>query len=150
MAGRDRITLGLGLIVAVLAMAAREYVWLQIPLAAFAVFLIVWGREGKRTEAFVSRLPGGSYALKTLEQLDLVLSPRDREYEQHRKNIIIGYDDDQRKALRELWRTRNTSHNPHLDRFVKDGWIEYPKDGPGWIKPELMAVVGRTLDERGV
>jgi hypothetical protein len=57
----------------------REFPWIAIPLELFAIFLIIWGREGRRTEAFIGRLPAGGYMLKVLEQLDLILSPRDRD-----------------------------------------------------------------------
>jgi hypothetical protein len=74
----------------------------------------------------LATLRGGKYALKGLEQLDLIISPRDQEYEQHVRTIIGGYDHDLLKSLRELWRTKNSSHTPaeHLDRFTRDGLIE--------------------------
>lgn len=151
MAQKARITLGIALFVAVAAMIGRAYLWIAIPLTLFAVFLILWGRESKKVEAAIGQMPGGRYALVILEQLDLLLSPRDREYEQHVRSIIISYDRDQQKSLRDLWRTRSSSgtSGEHLNRFVADGFIEYPKDGPGWIKPDLREVVGRTLDEVG-
>jgi hypothetical protein len=149
MAGRDRITFALVLLVMVLSVIGRAYPWIAIPITLFAVFLLVWGRDSRRTEAFIGRLPGGAKLLETLEYLDFVLSPRDREYEQHIRTIIIGYDRDRQKFLRDLWRVRSSSGTPaeHLNRFVADGFIEYPKDGPGWIKPELREIVGRTLHE---
>jgi len=149
MAETDKTRLGIGLVVAVFAVIGREYPWIAAPLTLFAVFLIVWGREGKRTETFIGSLPGGRYILKSLDQLDLILSPRDQEYDQHIRTAIVAYDDELRTALRTVFRTRNSSTilAQHLDRFVADGLIEYPKDGPGWIKPDLRRVVGRTLDE---
>jgi hypothetical protein len=98
MAGRDRTTLGISLIVAVLAMSAREYVWLQVPLTAFAVFLIVWGRESKRTEAFISRMPGGHYLQRVLQQFDLILSPRNLELEQHFRDVLSRYSPEKLRA----------------------------------------------------
>jgi hypothetical protein len=92
----------------------------------------------------------GRHLLRGLEQIDLLLVPQDREYNQHIRSIIQGYDAEWRRALRVLYRTRNTnSVAPYLSRFVADGFIEYPKDGPGWIKPELRDIVGRALDEFG-
>jgi hypothetical protein len=44
-----------------------------VPLFAF---LIAWGMEPKRTEAFVGRLPFGNYLLKTLAKLALMLPGR--------------------------------------------------------------------------
>jgi hypothetical protein len=79
MVGGARITLGLAIGIAVLATMAREYVLLQLLLAIFAVFLVVWGRAERRTEEFIGWLPGGSYALKVLNQLDSIISPRDQE-----------------------------------------------------------------------
>jgi hypothetical protein len=107
------------------------------------------GRPPHRT--FIGRLPGGKYALKALGQLDLIISPRDQEYEQHVCAIIDGYDHDLQNSLRELCRTRTSSRTPanHLDRFTADGLIEYPKNGPGWIKADLRRAVDSTLDKLG-
>lgn len=149
MAGRARITLGIAVGIAVLAMMAREHVLLQLLLAIFAVFLILWGRAERRMEAFIGGLRGGSYALKVLNQLDLIISPRDQEYDKYIKAIIIGYDDDLKASLRTLFITRNSSRISanHLSRFIADGFMEFPKDGPGSIKEELRVIVRRTLDE---
>src|SRR6266567_7298735 len=151
MAGRDRITLGIALFVAGLAVIGPQFPWIEIPLWLFAVFLVLWGRAPRRTEAFIGHLPGGEYVLKALEQLDLVLSPRDREYEQRIRAIIIAYTDDLRGSLRKLWHARNSSQIPaqHLNQFTVDGLIEYPHNGPGWIKLELRDTVNRVLDELG-
>lgn len=149
MEARDRITLGIALAIIGIAAVSREFLWTTLPIELFAIFLLVWGREGRRTEAFIGRLPGvGKYALKVLEQLDLIISSRDQEYEQHVCTIIRGYDDDLQKSLRELWRTKNSSHTPgnHLNRFTKDGLIEYPINGPVWIKADLRRV---EMDPRG-
>ena len=43
-------------------------------LFVLAAFLIAWGMQPKRTEAFVGRLPWGNYLLKALAKLDLMLS----------------------------------------------------------------------------
>jgi hypothetical protein len=151
MEARDRITLGIALALIVVAAMSREFLWTTVPLTLFAIFLVVWGREGRRTEAFVGRLPGGKYALKALEQLDMVISPRDKEYEHHIQIIIEGYGHDLRNSLRELWRIRNSSRilADHLSRFTADGLIEYPKNGPGWIKTDIRRAVGRVLDKLG-
>ena len=45
-------------------------------LFVLAAFLMAWGMQPKRTEAFVGRLPWGNYLLKTLAKLDLMLSGR--------------------------------------------------------------------------
>jgi hypothetical protein len=102
MEARDRITIGIGLALIVVAAVSREFLWTTFPIAIFAIFLVVWGREGPRTEAFVGRLPGGKYALKVLEQLDMVISPRDKEYEHHIQIIIDDYDHDLQKSLRRI------------------------------------------------
>ena len=149
---KERSTLQIALVVAVAAMIGRAYLWIAIPLTLFAIFLILWGKDGKNVEAAIGRMPGGRYALLALEQLDLLLSPRDREYERYIRAIILRYERDQQQSLRVLWLTRSSSSTPneHLNRFVADGFIEYPKDGPGWIKPDIRTIVDRTLDELGV
>jgi hypothetical protein len=45
-------------------------------LFVLAAFLIAWGLEPKRTEAFVGRLPYGNYLLKALAKLDSMIADR--------------------------------------------------------------------------
>ena len=63
----NRTTFGIALAVAVLA--GLTSVWLAVLVLVLAVFIIAWGQEPERTEAFVERLPGGNYLLKALEKL---------------------------------------------------------------------------------
>jgi len=70
--GKQTITLGIALAVAVLA--ALAVVWIAVPLLVLAGLLFAWGLEPKRTEAFVGRLPSGNYLLKGLAKLDLIIS----------------------------------------------------------------------------
>ena len=72
---RKTITLGIALAVAVLATVASA-TWVAVLLFVLAAFLIAWGMEPKRTEAFVGRLPFGNYLLKALAKLDLLLPGR--------------------------------------------------------------------------
>jgi hypothetical protein len=152
MATRDRITLAIALVVVLVAMIGSYFPLVAIPLWLFAAFLFAWGREPRRTEAFIGRLPGGGYIVKALERLDLVLSTRDQEYDQLIRTIVTDYDNDLRQSLRILWRTRNTSQimAEHLNQFTTDGLIEYPHLGPGSIKPELRYIIERVLDELDV
>lgn len=149
-AGKARITLGIALIVAALAVIGRAVPWISIPLILLAVFFIVWGKEQHATESFIKGLPFGAHILKLFDAIDSVLMVRDREHEQHIKKIIAAYDTKTKAALRELYRTRNTNFvRMYVNQFISDGFIEYPKDGPGWIKPELRDIVGRALDDSG-
>jgi hypothetical protein len=76
MANRKKtITLGIALAVAVLATVASA-TWITVLLFVLAAFLMAWGMQPKRTEAFVGRLPWGNYLLKALAKLDLMLSGR--------------------------------------------------------------------------
>ena len=76
MANRKKtITLGIALAVAVLATVASA-TWITVLLFVLAAFLMAWGMQPKRTEAFVGRLPWGNYLLKTLAKLDLMLFGR--------------------------------------------------------------------------
>ena len=70
---REKITMGIALAVAVLAVVVGAFVWISLPLLALAWFYLR-GLEPKRTEAFVGRLPYSNYLLKALVKLDLVLS----------------------------------------------------------------------------
>jgi hypothetical protein len=72
---KQTITLGIALAVAVLA-AVASVAWIAVLLFVLAAFLIAWGLEPKRTEAFVGRLPYGNYLLKALAKLDSMLSDR--------------------------------------------------------------------------
>ena len=104
---KDRITLALAILVVLLGAIAPESFWIKVLASAFAVFLIFWGRDSERTEAWVSRLPvGGQLLTKWLHQLDLIVSPRDQDYEEHLRRVISGYDAKQRKFLRRLLDTR--------------------------------------------
>jgi len=75
MADRKKIIrLGIAAAVAVLA-AVVSAVWISVLLFVLAAFLIAWGLEPTRTEAFVGRLPYiGNYLLKALAKLDSSLS----------------------------------------------------------------------------
>ena len=76
MANRKKtITLGIALAVAVLGTVASA-TWITVLLFVLAAFLMAWGVQPKRTEAFVGRLPWGNYLLKALAKLDLMLSGR--------------------------------------------------------------------------
>jgi hypothetical protein len=70
---RKTITLGVALAVAVLATVASA-TWVAVVLFVLAAFLMAWGMEPKRTEAFVGRLPFGNYLLKALAKLDSIIS----------------------------------------------------------------------------
>jgi hypothetical protein len=154
MVGRGRITFALALLVTVLSMIGRAYLWIAIPTTLFAVFLLVWGREGRRTEAVIGQLPlrFGYYLLKALKQLDLILSPRDLEYEQQITKTITDYDDSLRKALRILLKTRkpNNISTQQWERFFEDSLAESPFNMRGGVKSELREVVGHVLDDLGV
>jgi hypothetical protein len=71
-----RITLGLAILIAILSGAS----WvLALPLAAFAVFLIVWGHSPGPTEQLVRKLPGGEQLSRGLRYIDGIIAPqRDR------------------------------------------------------------------------
>jgi hypothetical protein len=69
---KEKITLGIALAVGILG--AVLSVWLAVPLFAIAVLLFWWGLEPQRTEAFIGRLPYGSYLLKALAKLDSTIS----------------------------------------------------------------------------
>lgn len=152
MTTRDRTTLAIALVVVLVAMISSYFPLVSIPLWLFAAFLFIWGREPRRTEEFIGRLPGREAILKALKQLDLVLSTRDQEYEQHIRKIIAKYDNDLQQSLRIVSRTRNTSQiaAQHLNQFTTDGLIEYPHLGPGSLKPELRNIIERVLDELDV
>jgi hypothetical protein len=148
---KSRITLGIALIVVALAAIGREYPWIVIPLVLVAVFLILWGRESRATEQFIAALPGGRYILKGLHQVDLIISPRDQEYERHLRTLIAGYPEIVRISLVKLRTTRAATSIPesHWQQFRHDGLVDHPHSGPGPIKEDLREIVGRILDDLG-
>ncbi len=75
MALNNRTKLGIALGVAVLA--GLTSISLAVLLLALAGFLVVWGREPKRTEEFVGGLPFGNRLLKAMAQLDSIISSRE-------------------------------------------------------------------------
>ncbi len=70
---RTKMGIALGIAVS----AGLTSILLAILLLALAGFLIVWGREPKRTEEFVGGLPLGNYLLKAMVQLDSLISSRE-------------------------------------------------------------------------
>jgi hypothetical protein len=82
---RDRTTLGIALLVAAAAVIGKAYPLISVPLIMLAVFFIAWGRDQRSLEAFVGRMPAGHYLLKALNQLDLIISPKD---EQRAKKLL--------------------------------------------------------------
>jgi hypothetical protein len=50
---------------------------LALLLLAAAGFLIIWGKEPKRTEQFVGGLPFGNYLLKAMAQSNSIISSRE-------------------------------------------------------------------------
>jgi hypothetical protein len=64
---RDRTTLGIALLVAAFAVIGNAYPLISILLIALAFFFIAWGRDQRRVEDFVGRLPlGRPYILRWL------------------------------------------------------------------------------------
>jgi hypothetical protein len=70
---RTKMGIALGIAVS----AGLTSFMLALLLLALAGFLIIWGKEPKRTEAFVEGLPFGNYLLKALAQLDSIISSRE-------------------------------------------------------------------------
>ena len=128
--------------------------WLGYLLLVVALFLLVWGRERRRTEALIREAPwwlGPHYWLSCLEHLDLLLTPRDLKHEQYLRNVLTSYGPYQRMALRKLLDTNNTNLVPQCeDTFKSDGLLDYPKDGPGAIKEAYRDSIRRLLDDLGV
>jgi hypothetical protein len=70
---RTKMGIALGIAVS----AGLTSFMLALLLLALAGFLIIWGKEPKRTEEFVEGLPFGNYLLKAMAQLDLIISSRE-------------------------------------------------------------------------
>jgi hypothetical protein len=149
---KDRTTLALALFVILVGAIASLSIWIRLLAAAFAVFLVFWGRDSERTEAAVSRIPiAGPFLIKGLHQLDLIISPRDQDYEEHLREVITAYSPRYRQSLRKLLQTRLASQIPdsHWLKFSKDGLVEHLHSGPGPIKTDLRDPIRRILRELG-
>jgi hypothetical protein len=145
---KDRTTFGLALVLVLVGAIAPLSIWIRVFAWAFAVFLLVGGRDSERTEAAVGRIPiAGEFLVRALHQLDLMISPRDREYESHLRKVVTAYGPRYRESLRKLLQTRLASQIPegHWLKFRKDGLVDHPSAGPGPIKPELRDPIKRIL-----
>ena len=78
MSSRARITLGIALLLLVGGVIVREIPWLAWPLTFVGIFLVIWGRAPSKTERVIAQLPGGKFLLTGLDQVDMILMPRDR------------------------------------------------------------------------
>ena len=147
---RARITLGIGLLVVVLAMIIREIHWLAALLMFLGLFLIVWGRLPNETEKAIAQLPGGEIILKGLDQVDMILVPRDSELERYLRETIERYDDKMRAALRVLLNTRNPQRvGAEWPTFKSDGLVTGDFSGPGPVKEEYRDSIKRILRDLG-
>jgi hypothetical protein len=72
---RDRTTLGLSALLVTAAVIGNPYPLISVPLIGLGLFLLAWGRNQRRIDAFIGRLPAGSYLLKVLNHLDAIISP---------------------------------------------------------------------------
>lgn len=107
MPGRELTTFGLALVLVLIGALASASTWFMAFAWAFALFILFWGRDSERTEAMVSRIPGcGQFLVRVLHQLDLIISPRDQEYENHLRKVVTAYDPHYRQSLRKLLETR--------------------------------------------
>ena len=150
MASRARITLGIALLLAVLAMIIREIHWLAALLTFFGLFLIVWGRLPSETEKSVAQLPGGTLILKVLDQLDMILVPRDQALEKYLRERIESYDPQKRAALKDLLETRNPRRfGAEWPTFMADGLVVGDFSVPGPIKDEFREPIKRILKQLG-
>ena len=146
MSARPRITLGIGLLLAVFAMIIREIHWLAALLLFFGLFLVVWGRLPNETENVITQFPGGKVILKGLDQLDMILVPRDHELEKYLRETIERYDDKRRAALKDLLNTRNPHRvGAEWPGFKSDGLVVGDFSGPGPIKEEFRDSIKRIL-----
>lgn len=136
---------------AVLAMIIREWQWLSVLVILFGLFLIIWGRLPSETENFIARLPGGETLSKGLDQLDTILVPRERDLEQHLREIIERYDASRRAALKQLIITRNAYLvGTDWTVFNQDGLVVGTFNGPGPVRDEFREPIKRILRDFGL
>jgi hypothetical protein len=152
MPGKEISTFGLALVLVLIGVIASASTWIMVFAWAFALFILVWGRDSARTEAMVNRIPvAGEFLARGLHQLDSIISPRDQDYEEHLREVITAYSPRYRQSLRKLLQTRLASQIPdsHWLKFSKDGLVEHPHSGPGPIKTDLRDPIRRILRELG-
>jgi hypothetical protein len=130
-------------------MIAKDIHWIAAPLTLFAMFLIAWGRAPKETRAVIGRLPGQSYLLAALDQLDMIISPRDAELDKHLRKIIGRYDPTTRQTLKTLVVT-GTQAIQNWSVFSQDSLLDTRYRQPGPIREELREPIKRILADLGV
>jgi hypothetical protein len=131
-------------------MIIREIHWLAVILTLFGLFLVVWGRLPTETERAITQLPGGKSILKGLDQLDIILVPRDQALEKYLRERIESYDAQKRAALKNLLETRNPRRfGAEWPTFLADGLVVGDFSGPGPIKEEFREPVKRILKSLG-
>ena len=151
MSSRARITLGIALLLLVGGVIVREIPWLAWPLTFVGIFLVIWGRAPSKTERVIAQLPGGKFLLTGLDQVDMILMPRDRELEGHLRKKIEAYDTRRRATLKDLLTTRHAaSIGSDWTVFNQDGLVDHNFAGPGPIKEEFRDPIKRILRDLGV
>lgn len=153
---RDRITLGLAIVVAVVsAMAASWYV--AAPLLLVALFLIGWGRSPERTETLVGGVPLiGTTLLNALAYLDGILSPQQQEAgnaerRQHAKEKWATLSDSAKSVLASTFvhGVPKKSHPSDWKALRQAGFVE-GEPSSGSIKPEYKDVIADHLRGDGL
>ena len=85
--------------------------------------------------------------LTALNQLDMILIPRDKGLENHLRKKIEAYDPRRRAALRELLTTRHAGPiGSDWTVFNQDGLVAQDFPGPGPIKEEFRDPIKEDIE----
>jgi hypothetical protein len=88
--------------------------------------------------------------LKGLDQVDMILIPRDRDAEEHLRAIVGRYDAGRRASLKQLIITRNAGPaGSDWIVFNQDGLVISTFSGPGPVKEEFRDPIKRILKDLG-
>jgi hypothetical protein len=153
---RDRITLGIALIVAVVGgMSGSLYV--AFPLLLLAIFFIFWGRAPLRTEEMIGHLPFGEDLLRALSHLDKVISPPvetagDRERREYIDQQWPDLSADEKLALVSTI-IHGRPHNVHHDTWgslQRKQLVDGDFYGAGGIRGQYRNLIAERLREEGL
>ncbi|MFD0986765.1 hypothetical protein [Methyloligella solikamskensis] len=151
---RDRITLGLALLIAVVSAMADSWL-IAGPLMTLAMFLIFWGRAPQHTEAVVSRLPFGEVVRKGLTHLDQVISPSvsvpgDAERLQHVDDVWPELTEREKGTLKKIYLHGPIGSVPTTGDTLQRKRLVNQVTGGVVVRPEIRDRIGEKLKEEGL
>jgi len=153
---RDRITLGLALILAV-GSGLSNSTYVAVPLLLIAIFLLLWGRAPKRTEAVVAGLPFGGKLLWGLAHIDRTITPPvvlpgDAERAAYFARVWTNVTAEEKRRLASVCIHGRGSpfSSPRWERLGSDALVEADTQGHARIRQEYKELIVESLRKEGL